>query len=176
MGSEEKRENKENVERNKYNWSENGESLDPWRWNLMIHHYDVVISNNTCLNQHNFSILLHISSNFIVNPLLNPQSFATCSPLASSLTRPPSPLSCALVWRKTILDYTFELVKGIGKCNNASLKLRTYNLVLFCLCEMFGIDKAYQVDEHMSEVGLSLEEWGMVAWSRMGWGEGLSYK
>ena len=29
MGSEEKRENKENVERNKYNWSENGESLDP---------------------------------------------------------------------------------------------------------------------------------------------------
>lgn len=60
-------------------------------------------------------------------------------------------------------DYAFELVKGIGQYNNASPRLRTYDPALFCFCEMLDADKAYEVEEHMNGVGVSLEEAELAA-------------
>lgn len=54
-------------------------------------------------------------------------------------------------------DYTFGLVKGMEKYNIFP-KLRSYDPALFCFCEKSEAEKAYEVEEHMGMVGVSLEE------------------
>lgn len=57
--------------------------------------------------------------------------------------------------------YAFEIVKNMGKGNVP--KLRTFGPSLFCFCEKLEAEKAYEVEEHMNMVGLSLEEPELVA-------------
>ncbi|KAG2384208.1 Proteinaceous RNase P 2 [Vigna angularis] len=85
----------------------------------------------------------------------------------SSLGVVPNEASVTAVARlaaaKGDADYAFELVKGMGKYNNATPRLRTYDPALFCFCEMLDADKAYEVEEHMNGVGVSLEEAELAA-------------
>lgn len=54
-------------------------------------------------------------------------------------------------------DYAFGLVKGMDKYNVLP-RLRTCDPALFCFCEKLEAEKAYEVEEHMRMVGVSLEE------------------
>lgn len=54
-------------------------------------------------------------------------------------------------------DSAFELVKTIGKYK-VTPRLRTYDPALFCFCESLEVDKAYEVEQHMSSAGVELEE------------------
>ncbi|XP_031285948.1 proteinaceous RNase P 2-like [Pistacia vera] len=54
--------------------------------------------------------------------------------------------------------YAFELIKRMNKEFNIVPRLRTYDPALFCFCENLEAEKAYEVEEHMGLMGLSLEE------------------
>ena len=51
-------------------------------------------------------------------------------------------------------DYAFGLVKSM----EIAPRLRTYDPALMCFCENLEAEKAYEVEEHMGKVGVSLEE------------------
>ncbi|BAT93366.1 hypothetical protein VIGAN_07231400 [Vigna angularis var. angularis] len=132
--------------------------------------YDDAVLNNTRLNQHHFNALLYLCSNSVADDLLKTTAldygFRAFRHM-SSLGVVPNEASVTAVARlaaaKGDADYAFELVKGMGKYNNATPRLRTYDPALFCFCEMLDADKAYEVEEHMNGVGVSLEEAELAA-------------
>ncbi|KAL2593829.1 hypothetical protein GLYMA_12G183200v4 [Glycine max] len=128
--------------------------------------YDDAVSNNTRLNQHHFNALLYLCSNSVADPSLKPtaldygfRAFCHMSALAVLPNEATVTAVARLAAAKGDADYAFDLVKSMGKnYNNALPRLRTYDPALFCFCEMLDADKAYEVEEHMSGVGVSLEE------------------
>lgn len=54
--------------------------------------------------------------------------------------------------------YAFDLIKRMNTEFNIVPRLRTYDPALFCFCENLEADKAYEVEEHMGLMGVSLEE------------------
>ncbi|CAJ1956114.1 unnamed protein product [Sphenostylis stenocarpa] len=132
--------------------------------------YDDAISNNTRLNQHHFNALLYLCSNSVADLSLKSTAldygFRAFRQM-SALGVVPNEASVTAVARLAVAkgdaEYAFELVKGMGRYNNASPRLRTYDPALFCFCEMLDADKAYEVEEHMNGVGVSLEEAELAA-------------
>lgn len=59
-------------------------------------------------------------------------------------------------------DYAFELVKGMEKYNVLP-RLRTCDPALFCFCEKLEAEKAYEVEEHINKVGVTVEELEIAA-------------
>ncbi|PNY00669.1 pentatricopeptide repeat-containing protein mitochondrial-like [Trifolium pratense] len=126
--------------------------------------YDDAVSNKTRLNQHHLNALLYLCSNAVTNPSLKhlalDYGFRIFNHM-SSLNITPNEATVATVARLAAAngdgDRAFELVKDIGKYN-VSPRLRTYDPALFCFCEFLDADKAYEVEEHMNSVGVSLEE------------------
>ncbi|KAG4978581.1 hypothetical protein GLYMA_13G317800v4 [Glycine max] len=133
--------------------------------------YDDAVSNNTRLNQHHFNALLYLCSNSVADPSLKPtaldygfRAFRHMSALAVLPNEATVTAVARLAAAKGDADYAFELVKSMGKnYNNALPRLRTYDPALFCFCEMLDADKAYEVEEHMNGVGVSLEEAELAA-------------
>ncbi|KAL5131993.1 Proteinaceous RNase P 3 [Glycine soja] len=133
--------------------------------------YDDAVSNNTRLNQHHFNALLYLCSNSVADPSLKPtaldygfRAFCHMSALAVLPNEATVTAVARLAAAKGDADYAFDLVKSMGKnYNNALPRLRTYDPALFCFCEMLDADKAYEVEEHMSGVGVSLEEAELAA-------------
>ncbi|KAK3189329.1 hypothetical protein Dsin_028890 [Dipteronia sinensis] len=60
-------------------------------------------------------------------------------------------------------DYAFELIKKMNKEYNLVPRLRTYDLALLCFCENLEAEKAYEVEQHMSSMGVRLEEQEIAA-------------
>lgn len=126
--------------------------------------YDDAISNKTRLNQHHFNALLYLCSNAVTDPSLKhlalDYGFRIFDHM-SSLGITPNEASVATVARLAAANgdgnRAFELVKNIGNYNVVP-RLRTYDPALFCFCEFLDADKAYEVEEHMNSVGVSLEE------------------
>ncbi|XP_061363242.1 proteinaceous RNase P 2-like [Gastrolobium bilobum] len=132
--------------------------------------YDAAVSNNTRLNQHHFNALLYLCSNSVTNPLLKDSAlkfgFRIFDHMSSTLGINLNEASITTVARLAAAkgdgNYAFELVKNMGKYN-VSPRLRTYDPALFCFCELLDGDKAYEVEEHMNDAGLSLEEAELAA-------------
>ncbi|ESW22083.1 hypothetical protein PHAVU_005G125600 [Phaseolus vulgaris] len=132
--------------------------------------YDDAVLNNTRLNQHHFNALLYLCSNSVADQSLKStaldygfRAFRHMSALGVVPNEASVTAVARLAAAKGDADYAFELVKGIGQYNNASPRLRTYDPALFCFCEMLDADKAYEVEEHMNGVGVSLEEAELAA-------------
>ncbi|KAK7324870.1 hypothetical protein VNO77_28768 [Canavalia gladiata] len=131
--------------------------------------YDAAVLNNTRLNQHHFNALLYLCSNSVTDPSLKDSAldygFRAFHHM-STLGIVPNEASVTAVARlyaaKGDADHAFELVKSMGKYN-ASPRLRTYDPALFCFCELLDADKAYEVEEHMNNAGVSLEEAELAA-------------
>lgn len=60
-------------------------------------------------------------------------------------------------------DCAFELIKRMNNEFNVVPRLRTYDPALFCFCENLEAEKAYEVEEHMGLMGLSLEQQEIAA-------------
>ncbi|GAU42640.1 hypothetical protein TSUD_398450 [Trifolium subterraneum] len=126
--------------------------------------YDDAVSNKTRLNQHQLNAILYLCSNAVTNPSLKhlalDYGFRIFNHM-SSLNITPNEATVATVARLAAANgdgnRAFELVKNIDKYNVAP-RLRTYDPALFCFCEFLDADKAYEVEEHMNSVGVSLEE------------------
>ncbi|XP_058729342.1 proteinaceous RNase P 2-like isoform X1 [Vicia villosa] len=126
--------------------------------------YDDAVSNKTRLNQHHLNALLYLCSNAVTDPSLKQLAldygFGIFEHMASQNIT-PNEATVATVARLAAAngdgDRAFELVKNIGDYNVAP-RLRTYDPALFCFCEYLDTDKAYEVEEHMNGVGVSLEE------------------
>ena len=113
------------------------------------------------LNQSHFNTLLYLCSNSVTDPSLKPLAltygFRIYDHMLSLHIRPneASITSAArLAAAKGDGDYAFGLVKSM----EIAPRLRTYDPALMCFCENLEAEKAYEVEEHMGKVGVSLEE------------------
>lgn len=126
--------------------------------------FDDAVSNNTRVNQHHLNALLYLCSNAVTDPSLKQLALDYGFRIFNhmfSLNITPNEATVATVARLAAANgdgnRAFELVKNIGNYNVAP-RLRTYDPALFCFCELLDADKAYEVEEHMNSVGVSLEE------------------
>ncbi|XP_050281006.1 proteinaceous RNase P 2-like [Quercus robur] len=113
------------------------------------------------LNQSHFNTLLYLCSNSVTDPSLKPLAlnygFRIYDHMLSLHIKPneASITSAArLAAAKGDGDYAFGLVKSM----EIAPRLRTYDPALMCFCENLEAEKAYEVEEHMGKVGVSLEE------------------
>ncbi|KAI4322399.1 hypothetical protein L6164_022100 [Bauhinia variegata] len=131
--------------------------------------FESMISQDIRLNQHHFNSLLYLCSNSVADPSLKElvldYGFRVFDHM-SSIGISPNEASITAIARLAAAkgdgDHAFELVKSIGKYK-VEPRLRTYDPALFCFCEHLDAEKAYEVEKHMSEAGLRLEEEELVA-------------
>jgi proteinaceous RNase P len=131
--------------------------------------FNDAVSNNTRVNQHHLNALLYLYSNAVTDPSLKQLAldygFRIFNHM-SSLNITPNEAIVATVARLAAANgdgnRAFELVKNIGNYNVVP-RLRTYDPALFCFCELVDADKAFEVEEHMNCVGVSLEETEITA-------------
>ncbi|KAE8687231.1 Proteinaceous RNase P 2 [Hibiscus syriacus] len=126
--------------------------------------YESAISNETRLNQDHFNTLLYLCSTFATDPYskdLALQYGFRVSDHMMSLNIRPNEASVTAIARlaeaKGDGDYAFEIVKTLGDYQ-VPPRLRTYEPALFCFCQKLEADKAYEVEEDINIMGLSLEE------------------
>ncbi|PRQ32222.1 putative ribonuclease P [Rosa chinensis] len=132
--------------------------------NSAISLYESAVSQNTRLNQHHFNTLLYLCSNSVTDPSLKQLAleygFRVFDHMSSIEVLPNEATITAvarLAAAKGDGDYAFELVKGMEKYNVLP-RLRTCDPALFGFCEKLEADKAYEVEEYMNKVGVSVEE------------------
>jgi proteinaceous RNase P len=129
--------------------------------------FNDAVSNNTRVNQHHLNALLYLYSNAVTDPSLKQLAldygFRIFNHM-SSLNITPNEAIVATVARLAAAngDGNRALVKNIGNYNVVP-RLRTYDPALFCFCELVDADKAFEVEEHMNCVGVSLEETEITA-------------
>ncbi|XP_065867942.1 proteinaceous RNase P 2-like [Euphorbia lathyris] len=140
--------------------------------------YEDAISNNIRLNNNHFNALLYLCSFSLSNPttkhLALQYGFRIFDHMVSNAIKPneASITSIArLAAAKGDGEYAFNLVKNMGVYNELP-RLRTYDPVLFCFCEKLEADKAYEVEEHMGKMGVSLEEPEIAALLKVSVGTG----
>ncbi|PQQ04694.1 proteinaceous RNase P 2 [Prunus yedoensis var. nudiflora] len=126
--------------------------------------YESAVSQKTHFNHHHFNTLLYLCSNSVSDPSLKQlaldNGFRVFDQMLSIGTLPNEATITAvarLAAAKGDGDYAFGLVKGMDKYNVLP-RLRTCDPALFCFCEKLEAEKAYEVEEHMGMVGVSLEE------------------
>lgn len=126
--------------------------------------YESAVSQKTHFNHHHFNTLLYLCSNSVSDPSLKQlaldNGFRVFDQMLSVGTLPNEATITAvarLAAAKGDGDYAFGLVKGMDKYNVLP-RLRTCDPALFCFCEKLEAEKAYEVEEHMGMVGVSLEE------------------
>ncbi|XP_015873425.3 proteinaceous RNase P 2 [Ziziphus jujuba] len=131
---------------------------------LAISLYEAALSNNTRFNHHHFNALLYLCSNSVTDPSLKDLALEYGLRIFDHMSLigiVPNEATITAVARLAAAkgdgDYAFELVKNIRKYN-ALPRLRTYDPALYCFCEKLEAEKAYEVEEHMGSVGVSLEE------------------
>ncbi|KAJ8767717.1 hypothetical protein K2173_020657 [Erythroxylum novogranatense] len=126
--------------------------------------YESAVADNTRLNQHHFNTLLYLCSTALSDPAMKELSiehgFRIFDHMVASGIN-PNEASITAVARLAAAqgnaNYAFCLVKNMG-VYNAIPRLRTYGPALFCFCEKLEAEKAYEVEEHMGKMGISLEE------------------
>ncbi|XP_075633056.1 proteinaceous RNase P 2-like [Castanea sativa] len=113
------------------------------------------------LNQSHFNTLLYLCSNSVTDPSLKPLAltygFRIYDHMLSLHIKPNEAAitsAARLAAAKGDGDYAFGLVKSM----EIAPRLRTYDPALMCFCENLEAEKAYEVEEHMGKVGVSLEE------------------
>ncbi|XP_021901421.1 proteinaceous RNase P 2 [Carica papaya] len=131
--------------------------------------YDSGISQNIRINQHHFSILLYICAASVTDPssksLAIERGFRIFDHMVSSgmSSNEASITSVArLAAAKGDGDYAFALIKDLV-ANGGLPRLRTYSPALLYFCENLEDGKAYEVEEHMDRMNVSLEEAEMAA-------------
>ncbi|KAH1130629.1 hypothetical protein J1N35_002007 [Gossypium stocksii] len=126
--------------------------------------YDSALSNNTRLNQSHFNTLLYLCSTFATDPdfkdLALRYGFRVFDHMMA-LNIHPNEASITSIARLSAAkgdgDCAFEMVKKLGDYQ-VSPRLRTYEPALFCFCQKLEAEKAYEVEEDIDKMGLSLEE------------------
>ncbi|OMO77114.1 Ribonuclease Zc3h12a-like protein [Corchorus olitorius] len=126
--------------------------------------YESAISNKTRLNQQHFNTLLYLCSTFTTDPeskdLALTYGFRVFDHMMA-LNIHPNEASITSIARLAAAkgdgDYAFEMVKKLGDYQVLP-RLRTYEPALFCFCQKLEAQKAYEVEEDINKVGLSLEE------------------
>ncbi|KAI4334260.1 hypothetical protein L6164_018971 [Bauhinia variegata] len=131
--------------------------------------YESAISEKIRLNQHHFNSLLYLCSNSVADPSLKElvldygfRAFDHMSSIGISPNEASVTAIARIAAAKGDGEYAFELVKNIGKYKVVP-RLRTYDPALFCFCEHLDAEKAYEVEEHVNAVGVSLEEEQLAA-------------
>uniref|UniRef100_A0A1J3GNL2 Proteinaceous RNase P 2 n=2 Tax=Noccaea caerulescens TaxID=107243 RepID=A0A1J3GNL2_NOCCA len=129
--------------------------------------YDAAItSSEVRLNQQHFQTLLYLCSASISEPSLQSlaidRGFQVFDRMVSSGISPneASVTSVArLAAAKGDGDYAFKIVKDFVSIGGVSVpRLRTYAPALLCFCEKLEAEKGYEVEEHMDDAGIALEE------------------
>ncbi|KAL4611668.1 hypothetical protein ACB092_08G142200 [Castanea dentata] len=122
------------------------------------------------LNQSHFNTLLYLCSNSVTDPSLKPLAltygFRIYDHMLSLHIKPNEAAitsAARLAAAKGDGDYAFGLVKSM----EIAPRLRTYDPALMCFCENLEAEKAYEVEEHMGKVGVSLEEPELAALLRV---------
>ncbi|OMO63028.1 Ribonuclease Zc3h12a-like protein [Corchorus olitorius] len=126
--------------------------------------YESAISNKSRLNQQHFNTLLYLCSTFSTDPELKDLAlmygFRVFDHMMA-LNIHPNEASITSIARLAVVkgdgDYAFEMVKTLGDYQVLP-RLRTYEPALFCFCQKLEAQKAYEVEEDINKVGLSLEE------------------
>ncbi|XVF46888.1 hypothetical protein PTKIN_Ptkin03bG0064300 [Pterospermum kingtungense] len=126
--------------------------------------YDSAISNKTRLNQHHFNSLLYLCSTFSTDPefkdLALTYGFRVFDHMMA-LNINPNEASITAIARLAAAkgdgDYAFEMVKKSGDYGVLP-RLRTYEPALLCFCQKLEAEKAFEVEEEINKMGLSLEE------------------
>ncbi|KAE8037461.1 hypothetical protein FH972_010048 [Carpinus fangiana] len=125
--------------------------------------YETAILQGLRLNQHHFNALLYLCSNTVTDPSLKTlaldHGFRIFDHMLSNNVHPNEASITAvarLAAAKGDGEYAFGLVKSMGK-------LRTYDPALMCFCENLEAEKAYEVEEHMGVMGVSVEESELAA-------------
>ncbi|OMO89111.1 hypothetical protein COLO4_19930 [Corchorus olitorius] len=126
--------------------------------------YESAISNKTRLNQQHFNTLLYLCSIFATDPeskdLALTYGFRVFDHMMA-LNIHYDEASITSIARLAAVkgdgDYAFEMVKKLGDYQVLP-RLRTYEPALFCFCQKLEAQKAYEVEEDINKVGLSLEE------------------
>ncbi|KAL4021170.1 hypothetical protein IC575_019961 [Cucumis melo] len=125
---------------------------------------ETAVSEKLKFNQQHFNTLLYLCSTAISDPSLKESAVSfgfRVYNLLQSIGVIPNEATVTAVARlaaaKRDGDSAFELVKTIGKYK-VTPRLRTYDPALFCFCESLEVDKAYEVEQHMSSAGVELEE------------------
>ncbi|KAI3420531.1 Ribonuclease P [Psidium guajava] len=121
-------------------------------------------SQSVRFNQHHFNALLYICSNSVADPSLKGSAldygFRIYEHMESCQIAPNEATITAVARLAAASgdgDYAFGLVRKMGERGIAP-RLRTYDPALYCFCGTLEADRAYEVEEHMQRVGLSLEE------------------
>ncbi|KDP42363.1 hypothetical protein JCGZ_01939 [Jatropha curcas] len=140
--------------------------------------YDVAVSKNTRLSHHHFNTLLYLCSISLSDPSTKELAFQYGFRIFDHMVAngiKPNEASITAVARLAAAkgdgDYAFDLVKNMGVYNELP-RLRTYDPVLFCFCEKLEADKAYEVEEHMRSMGVSLEELELASLLKVSAGTG----
>ncbi|KAK8697738.1 hypothetical protein V6N13_113876 [Hibiscus sabdariffa] len=126
--------------------------------------YESAISSKTRLNQHHFNTLLYLCSTFATDPhsrdLALQYGFRVFDHMVA-VNIHPNEASITAIARLAVAkgdgDYAFEMVKKLGDYQ-VTPRLRTYEPALFCFCQKLEAEKAYEVEEDINKMGLSLEE------------------
>ncbi|KAH9659989.1 proteinaceous RNase P 2 [Citrus sinensis] len=132
--------------------------------------YESALSQNLRLSLHHFNALLYLCSDSATEPSSKDSAlrhgFRVFDQMLSNNVIPneASVTSVArLAASKNDGDYAFELIKRMNNEFNVVPRLRTYDPALFCFCENLEAEKAYEVEEHMGLMGLSLEQQEIAA-------------
>lgn len=131
--------------------------------------YDSAVSGEIRLNQQHFNTLLYLCGASIdeedKKSLALTHGFRIFDHMRS-LNIPPNEASITAVSRLAAAkgdgEYAFEIVRKMGE-HGLTPRLRTYEPALLCFCQKLEAEKAYEVEEHMRAVDVSLEEPGIAA-------------
>ncbi|XP_044504456.1 proteinaceous RNase P 2 [Mangifera indica] len=127
--------------------------------------YESALSQNLRLSLQHFNGILYLCSNFVTDQSCKDSAInyglrVFDHMLSSNIN--PNEASVTAVTRlaagKNDGGYAFDLIKRMNTEFNIVPRLRTYDPALFCFCENLEADKAYEVEEHMGLMGVSLEE------------------
>ncbi|GLT63854.1 hypothetical protein SLA2020_363860 [Shorea laevis] len=132
--------------------------------NAAISLYESAISGNMRLNRQHFNILLYLCSASVADPdgklLALSHGFRIFDHMLS-LKIPPNEASITAVARLAAAkgdgDSAFDIVRSMGDYG-LTPRLRTFEPALLCFCKKLEADKAYEVEDYISLMNVSLEE------------------
>ncbi|KAF9593411.1 hypothetical protein IFM89_022690 [Coptis chinensis] len=132
--------------------------------------YQTALSQNLRLNHNHYNTLIYLCSNSLINTtnqhhhdlllLTIEKGFTIFNRMLSNNINPTEATITSvarLAAAKGDGDFAFQLVKGMGKYKIAP-RLRTFDPALLLFCGNKDVDKAYEVEEYMSTLGIQLEE------------------
>lgn len=127
--------------------------------------YESSLSQNLRLSLNHFNSLLYLCSNFATDPsskdLAIDYGFRIYNHMESNNVIPNEATITAVARlgaAKKDGTFAFDLIKRMNKKFSVVPRLRTYDPALLCFCENLEAEKAYEVEEHMHLMGVSLEE------------------